>query len=293
MSKINDDGFLELSGINVTSKEELSPKVFDILKGLTPLSLRVLNQASRTMTVAKGVQMMHAGDTPHDLYFIAKGSIAITKEIHGQMNLLAKLEAGNIYGEYGALRGKTRFASVHTAETSTIIRVDLKAIQQVIDVDEAFRNRIYAIMRQRLLSSFLFGHPVFKNISKESRDKLSQALTIVEVARDEELFKAGDAAEHYYIVLSGEAEISVGTGKKKVVLEIRRDNHVLGEVRSDKGTKYAYTAQAANNLDLLLLDKKSMQLIHLIEPEVMARLNQVMGTQMKKTIAAIQNLPKS
>ena len=148
MANINDEGFLELSGIHQHGYPQLSSNDFPVLEGLSPLNLRVLSQDSQVMNVAKGVEMMVAGDTPHDLYFIAKGSMAVTKKHAGKSVVVATLKAGDFYGEYGVLRGKTRFASVYTAEPSVIIRVGLQAIQQVLQADENFKSRVFSIMKQ-------------------------------------------------------------------------------------------------------------------------------------------------
>jgi len=291
MVNINDEGFLELSGIHQSSGiKELTVENFPILEGLSPLSLRVLSQASRTIHVAKGVQLMLTGDTPHDLYFISEGKIAIAKEQAGKVKVVAQLNRGDFYGEYGVLRGKTRFASVYTAEPSVIIRVDLNAIQQVLDGDQTFRERMMKRMKERILHSFLFSYSAFRDVSKESREILSTKLAVTTFEREETLFTEGEAAEKYYVILSGEAEIFVTSGQKEVLLEIRRDNGVLGEIRTDKGTKNGYTVRAANQLDLLELDKSAMQLIQQIEPQALQKLNQIMIEQAKKTSALINQL---
>ncbi len=291
MAKINDDGFLELSGIHgEVTKDLLNAERFPILSGLSPLSLRVLNQASHVLHVSQGVEMMKAGDTPHDLYFINKGSVSIAKESHGDMKGIAKLIAGNFYGEYGAIRGKARFASVYTAEASEIVRVDLNALQQVFDADDTFKTRFYEVMKERMLNSFLFSHLVFKNLSSSSRDMLTEQLQVVELERDEMLFREGDVAECYYLILSGEAEITVLFHDVPTVLEVRRENSVLGEARVEEGKKYAYGVYAATSLDLLTLDKNSMQLIQKADPEALPLLNQMMGHSAKKTALVMKKV---
>ncbi len=291
MAKINDDGYLELSGVNEKPfQSTLNAEKFPILSGLSPLSLRILNQASHLLHVAQGVEMMHAGDTPHDLYFINKGSVSIGKCSDGKMKVVTKLVAGNFYGEYGALRGKTRFASVYTAEPSEIIRVDLNAVQQVFDADTDFRARVYKVMQERLLNSFLFGHPAFKKMSSSSRDKLAKLLQVIELERDEMLFRRGDAASNYYLILSGEAEITVMLDDIPTVLEVRRESSVLGEVRLNQGKEYAYGVYAANGLDLLVLDKGAMQKIQQEDPEALPLLQRMIVHSAKKTAAMMRNI---
>ena len=291
MANINDEGFLELSGIHQKAwQHQLNGANFPVLEGLSPLNLRVLNQASRAMHVAKGVEMMVAGDTPHDLYFIVQGAIAIAKTYAGKTQVVATLKAGDFYGEYGVLRGKTRFASVYTAEPSVIVRVGLQAIQQVLEADETFKTRVFAIMKKRVLNSFLFSHVVFRDLPAVARETLSTQLIVSELPRGEELFCQGDTADKYYMILSGEAEVFIHQDGKPLLLEIRRDNGVLGEVRIDKGSQYGYTASAANQLDLLVLDKPAMLVIQQADSAAMKRLQHFMTQQNQKTIAKIQGL---
>jgi len=291
MANINDEGFLELSGIHQHSyQQQLSSSKFPVLEGLSPLNLRVLNQASQAMNVAKGVEMMVAGDTPHDLYFIAQGSMAVAKNHAGKSLIVATLKAGDFYGEYGVLRGKTRFASVYTAEPSVIIRVGLQAIQQVLNADADFRSRVFSIMKQRILNSFLYTHVVFREFSASIRDSLSTQLTVSELERGETLFSQGETADKYYMILSGEAEVLIQQSGKPLLLEIRRDNDILGEVRLDKGSIYGYTVVATNQLDLLALDKAAMQLMQQAEPAIVKRLQQFVMQQSKKMIAKIQSV---
>ena len=290
MANINDEGFLELSGIHQHGYPQLSSNDFPVLEGLSPLNLRVLSQDSQVMNVAKGVEMMVAGDTPHDLYFIAQGSLAVAKKHAGKPVVVATLKAGDFYGEYGVLRGKTRFASVYTAEPSVIIRVGLQAIQQVLQADENFKSRVFSIMKQRILNSFLCTHVVFSDLSASIRESLSTQLTVSELKRGETLFSQGETADKYYIILSGEAEVLIQQSGKPLLLEIRRDNDILGEVRLDKGNKYGYTSVATNQLDLLALDKEAMQLMQQVDPAIIKRLQQFVMQQSKKTVAKVQSL---
>jgi CRP-like cAMP-binding protein len=291
MANINDDGFLELSGINVKAhKDKLNAERFPILSGLSPLSLRVLNQASHTLHVAQGVEMTHEGNTPQDIYFISKGSVSIAKRQTRKVEVVAKLIAGNFYGEYSALRKKKSFASVYTAEPSEIVRVDIKAIQQVFDADEEFKKRVHTVMQGRMLSSFLFGHPVFKKLSTGKRDVLTKQLEVVELAKEETLFREGGDAQKYYLIISGEAEITLMLNDVPTVLEIRRENGVLGEVRVEAGKKYAYGVYAANSLDLLVLDKESMQSIKEVDSQTIPLLNQMMNHSAKKTALVMKKV---
>ena len=286
MSKINSEGFLELSGVvDIGGKEFLNAGTFPVLKGLTPLSLRLLNQSSKLYGVAKGVEIIRAGDSPHDIYFIASGSIIVGKMVKGELKPVATLKAGDFFGEYGALRGKTREASVFAGDSTAVVRVDNKVVQQVIGADSDFSNRLNTIMKERMLSSYFFSSAIFKDTPASSREWLAKKVHVTAVQRVEEIFKEGDKGGYHYIVISGEVDVVATKDKQELLIEKRRGDSVLGETR--QGEVYAYTARAVSSVDLLVLDKNMMQMFQQTDPNTIQAIKQALAAQTQRTTAAL------
>jgi len=281
-----DQEFLDLSGINTprSSQTALSAEEFPILKDLSPLSLRILNDASRTMHVSKGVEMVHEGDTPHDLYFIKSGKISIAKQ-HGQkVKILAQLTKGEVYGEFGIFRQKSRFASAYTASASEIVRVELSAVQQVLDADPHFKKALNKLLSQRMLDSFFFSHPVFKSLPEDTRIQISKELPVHFYSRNNRLFVQGEKPLGIFLILSGEVEIHyLNRNRDDILLEIRRDNDLIGELATKNGTSLAYSAVAARDLDALLLDSAAMKIISDHHPETFKNLENYINTRATRT----------
>lgn len=285
------DDFLELSGIHGESekKDSLSGEEFPILKGLSPLSLRILNRAGRTMNVSKGVEMLHEGDTPHDLYFIKHGRMAIGRQSGAKLKIIAELGAGEVYGEFGALRKKARYASVHTSEFSVIIRVELSAVQQVLEADSEFHKRLEALLTQRMLTSFFSSHPVFQALPEKERSDLARLLPVHFFERNSRIFSQGKTPQGIYLILSGEVEVSYRTrSKEERLLEIRRDNDILGEVANKNGTELAYSADAVSDVDILLLDTAAMKILHDQHPQSFKDLESYINSRAAKTVLRLK-----
>ena len=285
------EDFLDLSGIHGTDdkKELLSEKDFPILEGLPPLSMRILNNASRIMNVSKDVEMLHEGDTPHDLYFIKQGTIAIGRQVGTQLKVIAKLKSGEIYGEFGALRRKSRYASVYTAEPSTIIRVEISAIQQVLEADSKFRGRLETLLTHRMLDSFFSSHPVFQTLPERERKELARTLPIQFYDRDVRIFAQGRKPMGVFLILSGEVEVRYTNrlGEERL-LEIRRDNDLLGEVANKNGTEMAYSAVAASDSDILMLDNQGMKMMHTQHPETFKNLENYINKRAERTVIRLR-----
>lgn len=269
----HSNDFLDFSDIRSESElGALSAEAFSILEGLSPVSMRILNNASRVMHVSKGVEMLHEGDAPHDLYFIKSGKMAIARQSGAQLKVLAQLGAGQIYGEFGILRKKSRYASAYTAEASTIVRVELAAVQQVLASDSKFRARLNELLTHRMLDSFFFAHPVFSGLPVEIRRQLARELPISFFERNTRMFTQGDPLGPFYMILSGEVEVRyLNEKEEEFLLEIRRDNDMLGEP-IDKSGKRPYSAVTSSDLDALILDGKAMQLLKAKHPETYMKL---------------------
>lgn len=282
--------FLDLSGIHSDAKREvLSEKDFPILEGISPLSMRILNNASRVMHVSKDVEMLHEGDTPHDLYFIKQGTMAIGRQSGTKLKVIAKLHSGEIYGEFGALRKKSRYASVYTAETSVIIRVELSAIQQVLEADSKFHQRLETLLTKRMLDSFFFSHPVFHGLPDQERKELARTLPIQYYDRDVRIFTQGRKPQGVYLILSGEVEVRyTNRSGDERLLEIRRDNDLLGEVANKNGAELAYSAVTASDVDMLMLDNRAMKAMHDQHPQTFKNLESYINKRADRTVIRLR-----
>jgi len=287
--------FLDISGIHsIERPTNLDGGRYPILQGISPLNLRILNNASRVMNISKGVEILHEGDAPHDLYFIESGKLTIAKRVGGQLKVLGTLMPGSVFGEYGSLRQKSRYASVYTADPSKVIRVDLVAVQQVLDADAGFRERIHGLLNRRLIDNVLSGHPVFQRLDSSERDMLSQDLHTHFYERGAEIFLQGGTPRGIQMIISGEVEVRYRTAAKgDLLLEIRRDNDLIGEVAVNNGTSLAYSAIAASDADLLTLDDKSMELLRSRHRATAQLLEQFIAARSEKSVARIRESQSS
>jgi len=285
------DGFLDLSGVHPPSSKGplLDSARFSVLEGISPIHLRILNEASTVMYVSKDVELLHEGDAPHDLYFVDSGKIVIAKRTVGKLKVLRALGQGDIYGEFGVLRRKSRFASVFSAEPSRIIRVELTAVQQVLEVDATFRKRITEMMNRRMINTFFSSHPVFQTLAEAASENLAKILPLRFIERGNRIFSQGEAPTGMYLILSGEVEVRfLNKSRAEVLLEIRRDNDIIGEVVQKNGTELAYSAIASSDIDLLVLDKKAMDALQTADAATFSRLEQYINKRSQMTVKRLR-----
>ena len=268
----------------------LDGESFPILADMPPVLLNILNKAARNMHISSGVEVIQEGEVASNLYFIHSGSLNISKHLRGQPEQITRLNAGNLYGEFGVIRNKPRYASVISAESCQVIRVDKEAIIQVMQVDKSFNERMEALLRERMLQSFFFSHPVFHEISPEDRAVLGKKLRMLGLKSGEQICTQGAPATGVFFILSGKAEIhhTSPTGNE-VLLEIRRTNDMVGEATNHGVITLAYSATATSDLDLLLIDDDAMRFIIEHYPKTVKVLEKDIKERAKNTIKRIQD----
>jgi len=261
---------------------------FPILQGIAPILINILNSASNLMHVSEGVELLHEGDTTHDLYFIESGSVAIAKHAECGDKMLHELGAGDMFGEFGTLRGKVRFASVYTLEMSRIIRVKQEALKQVLELDATFRERLTQLMNHRMLSSFISSHPVFRDLSEHAIIELSDTLPLRLVAYDHFVFRQGELLDAACMIVSGEAELH-SDGDVEVLLGVRRDNDILGAARDESG-RAIYSAYASSDMELFELDQVALSLLRSLSAKVADQLDELLAQWAANTFNGINRL---
>jgi len=260
---MSDSEYIGLEGLDLlnASSGELSSEDFSILEGMSPVSLRLLNSACQRICVSKGVEIPHEGAMPYHLFFLKKGKLAIAKHLDSKLKVIGHLLPGNVYGEFGVLRGRPRNASVITVEDSEVLCVEMSAVRQVVDADKGFKDALEGLFRQRLLSNSFIRHPVFRAIPNEARNALARELPVKYYERGAQIFKQGDAPVGVHLILSGDVDISLHKESgSDVLLETRSEPDVLGESCLG-GKAMSYSATAASDLDILLLDKEAIRAI--------------------------------
>jgi CRP/FNR family cyclic AMP-dependent transcriptional regulator len=71
------------------------------------------------------------------------------------------------------------------------------------------------------LAALIAGHPFFRELAPQHRQLLAEAAMLKEFTSGEIIFKEGDPANRFYILLSGEVEV-LSEGKEGTVVPVSR-----------------------------------------------------------------------
>lgn len=114
---------------------------------------------------------------------------------------------GEGFGELALLDRRPRGATVRTLEPSVLWSLDRGHFERWVTDRYEIAARIRASAAER---AELAALPFFRGLEPQELDRISQRLVTRRVAAGVVVFREGDAADGYYLVREGEAEVSAG-----------------------------------------------------------------------------------
>ncbi len=111
--------------------------------------------------------------------------------------------------------------------------------------------------------SFLKRIPLFAELPESDLQSLCEMVEQVELKAGEQLFSEGDPGNHAYVIREGELEVLKASQRRDVLLAVRTEGEVIGEMALLEDTTRTATVRARTDVILLRIDKS--QLDYLLE----------------------------
>lgn len=100
--------------------------------------------------------------------------------------------------------------------------------------------------------------PLLKNISSENMEKVLRDIRILEVKRDDSIFRTGDLADYMYLILKGQVKIFHNTiDGREQILYVYKDKDFIGGLNLLEQESYLYNGQALTESKILAIARES------------------------------------
>ena len=144
------------------------------------------------------------GEPGDRFYLVRSGRLQVIAE---DGTVKGAIIPGEGFGELALLDRRPRGATVRTLEPSVLWSLDRGHFERWVTDRYEIAARIRASAAER---AELAALPFFRGLEPQELDRISQRLVTRRVAAGTVLFREGDAADGYYVVREGEAEVSAG-----------------------------------------------------------------------------------
>ena len=120
-----------------------------LFSGVSRKGLRAIASAADEITVREGKDLVREGEHGRELYVVVEGSVRVTKK--GRK--VATMGPGDFFGELALVSGAPRSATVTTESETTVMVLDPRRFDVVMDREPRVAKAVLATMADRLRES--------------------------------------------------------------------------------------------------------------------------------------------
>ena len=204
---------------------------------------------SREVTYGAGELIVEEGAPGDTFYSVRSGSVIVSRGGSSERaRVVARLGAGDCFGETAMLKDGVRTASVRAATRTVVIELASAAFEKIVStvggVDFA------SVLRA---ANAIGKSKLFKELPAERLSSLASKFVPRSVPTGTDVVKFGDPGSEFFLIARGQVEVLSGEGKLLVKLG---DGDVFGEIALLRSIPRTATVRTTADTLVLVLDRE-------------------------------------
>ncbi len=259
----------DTGGRQASGAAELSAfRSIPLFSKLADADLAAIAAQSREVTYGAGELIVEEGSPGDTFYSIRSGSVLVARGgPSDRARVVARLGAGDCFGETAMLKDGVRTASVRAASRTVLIELASEAFEKMVatvgGVDFA------AVLRA---ANAIGKSKLFKELPAERLSSLASRFVPRSVPAGTDVVKFGDEGHEFFLIARGQVEVLSGEGKLLVKLG---DGDHFGEIALLRSVPRNATVRTTTDTLMLVLGRDVfLQALH-ADLSLSARVEQI------------------
>ncbi|HGY5556797.1 MAG TPA: cyclic nucleotide-binding domain-containing protein [Prochlorococcus sp.] len=265
---------------------------FNIFKNATSELLAWIRSVSVVRNITSPCRLIEEGSMPDGLFVVESGSITVcTKQVDGGKMQLASLDAGSLLGEMSWLEGRPAVASIDAVAGSRLLQIPMAALESINTSNALIGHHLYQVIAEKLALQVQGQNAWIHRVVSNDQEPLRKVLVLFAELEEKDigwlartgkrkrllpgdvLLKEGDDVPSIFLLLAGEARISISENGSWRSVGSSRRGELLGELTMLTPNANGATANVdtLTGLDLLVLDKQELMITLNADPSLAKR----------------------
>ncbi len=259
-----------------------------LFAALEEASFHRLMRRLRIVAFSAGEAIFRQGSRGGSMYILSEGSVRVLREKPQRVEL-ARLHAGEFFGEISLLTDHPRNATVEALERCELIEIDRRAITDLVSADETVMPVLLWFLRDRLVETLIRTSQMFAQFPHDKRRRLADRFRLIETQKSGALILQGQRAPGLIVVLSGRAEVYRSFGKEKIVLAKLGPGDICGEMSLLTGEPAVANVVSEDHFIGLYLSENDFQALVTEHPFLVRVIERIAEERRQKLVAAIDD----
>lgn len=265
---------------------------FNIFEKADSKLLAWIRDVSVVREITTSCRLIEEGSTPDGLFVVESGPITVcTKQADGGSLSLASLKAGNLVGEMSWLEERPAVASIDAGPGSRLLQIPRAALESINQSEAFICHLLYRLIAEKLALQVQGQNAWVHRIAATDQEPLRKVLVLFAELEEKDvawiarsgkfkrlvagdvLLQEGDNVPGLYLLLAGEARISITENGSWQSVGSSRRGELLGELTMLNPQAAGATANVdtLTGLELLVLDKEELSMTLNADPRLAKR----------------------
>jgi len=250
-----------------------------LIRFLDAVDLRRLVGVMKLMRRPTGQVVISVGQPADALYWIARGTVRVSRDEHD----LGSLCSGAFFGEIALVGGTSRTARVTCVEETWLLEIPAKSVEATAARSPKLAKVLAEYARARLLANVMRTSELFSRLSEDERRQLLPRFALKLVSAGETLIEQGTDNDNLYVVVSGACEVREGG----VVMATLGVGDGVGEISLLARKPAVASVVATEETALLSLSRGAFDDVAVKHPNLLAEVYKLLVEREKENQAAI------
>ena len=265
---------------------------YNIFERASPDLLAWIRNVSVVREITTACRLIEEGSTPDCLFVVESGPVTVcTKQADGGSLSLASLKAGNLVGEMSWLEERPAVASIDAGPGSRLLQIPREALESINQSEAFICHLLYRLIAEKLALQVQGQNAWVHRIAATDQEPLRKVLVLFAELEEKDvawiarsgkfkrlvagdvLLQEGDNVPGLYLLLAGEARISITENGSWQSVGSSRRGELLGELTMLNPQAAGATANVdtLTGLELLVLDKEELSMTLNADPRLAKR----------------------
>jgi len=241
----------------------------------------------------KNETIVREGEAGDSIFIVGSGHVEVYKEIEGhEPALMATLQEGEFFGEFGYFSHSKRQASVKALEDVDLLEISRDDLEDVVKRFPGVENVLEKFYRTRVIENLLATSPLFLELDAAHRSEVASSFKLEEYRESDDIVKEGDEGAKMYLIRSG--SVSVHTRNpmdEQISLAELGPGEFFGEISLLIGKLRTATVTASSpTVELMSFNKADLEALIDEFPTIGDKLQEVVDARTEDTVNKVSFL---
>jgi CRP-like cAMP-binding protein/ferredoxin-NADP reductase len=214
-----------------------------------------------------GQLIVREGTPATCVYVVLEGSVRVVAESEVQETPLARLGAGEHFGEQALLpgRGGLRSATVRAAEPTRVMELPGTVLAELVRDRPELNDELVRMGEDQVLNKLARRAEALRLVSLGRRDL--EELGHARFEPGQLLFREGDPSDRLYVLISGEVEVTAGRSQRRLRHKLTA-GQCVGELGLLHNTARSASVRALTLVEALTVDRAAFERLGQLSPDL-------------------------